>query len=79
MRCNSALTEENNRLNEYADVFIYCFIDDFLQLSGHLETGFAASLDAPKMSDAEILFVFILACREHGGNQEKSFKISCSA
>jgi IS5 family transposase len=72
MRCNSTLTEEKTLLNEYVDVFIYCFIDDFLQASGHIETGCAASLDAPKMSDSEILFVFILSCRDYGGNQEKA-------
>jgi IS5 family transposase len=74
MRLNSEPTLEAYSLNEYADIFIYCFIDDFLQISEHIETGVSAALDLPKMSDSEILFVFVLACREHGGNYEKALK-----
>ena len=58
----------------YVDVFIYFFIDTFLKESGHQETKSSAVNESPKMSDSEILFVFVTACREYGGNYEKTLK-----
>ncbi len=58
----------------YVDVFIYFFTDTFLKESGYQETKTSAAKELPKMSGSEILFVFVTACREYGGNYEKALK-----
>jgi IS5 family transposase len=56
----------------YRDVFIYCFVDEYLKSIDHKDISFSASHEPPKMSDSEILFVFIIACADYGGNYEKT-------
>jgi hypothetical protein len=56
----------------YEDVFLYFFIDEYLNMLQHAETSVSAIGVPPTMSDSEILFVFILACRDHSGNYEKA-------
>lgn len=56
----------------YEDVFIYFFIDEYLKILQHPETSVSAIGVPPTMSDSEILFSFILACRDHSGNYEKA-------
>lgn len=70
MSQNSSILDKNIFI--YEDVFIYFFIDDYLKLLQHPETSVSAIGVPPTMSDSEILFVFILACRDHGGNYEKA-------
>ncbi len=72
MSQNSSILDKNIFI--YEDVFIYFFIDDYLKMLQHPETSVSAIGVPPTMSDSEILLVFILACRDHGGNYEKALK-----
>ena len=55
------------------DVFIYAMIDEHLKESKHLCQKRASAIGLPvKLTDAEIIFVFITACLDHGGNCAKA-------
>lgn len=57
------------------DVFVYAMIDEYLKESKHLCRKRASAIGLPvKLTDAEIIFVFITACLEHGGNCLKAIR-----
>lgn len=58
---------------DYKEVFSYYVIDEYLKNCGlHIETKCSASGDYPKLSDAEVLFVFFMSFSNYGGNYTKS-------
>ncbi|MFB9864903.1 IS982 family transposase [Rufibacter immobilis] len=57
------------------DVFVYAIIDEYLQNSKHrCLTRCSATGQPAKLSDAEILFIFVSACLEYGGNCLKAMQ-----
>jgi hypothetical protein len=57
------------------DVFVYAMIDEYLKESKHICQKRASAIGLPvKLTDAEIIFVFITACLEHGGNCQKALR-----
>lgn len=62
-------------VTDLQDVFVYAIIDEYLQSSKHrCQTRCSATGLAAKLSDAEILFIFVSACLEYGGNCLKAMK-----
>lgn len=61
-----------NSIDILLDVFVFVLVDEFLKSSGHSETGLSASGEPPKLTDAEVIFVFLMACIDYGGNISKS-------
>lgn len=57
------------------DVFVYAMIDEYLKESKHLCYKRASAIGLPvKLTDAEIIFVFLTACLEHGGNCQRALR-----
>jgi hypothetical protein len=57
------------------DVFVYAMIDEYLKESKHLCQKRASAIGLPvKLTDAEIIFVFITPCLEYGGNCGKALR-----
>lgn len=62
----------NSHASDLQDVFVYAMIDEYLKNSKHFcFTRCSATGIAAKLSDAEILFLFVSACLEYGGNCHK--------
>jgi len=61
-----------NSIDLLLDIFVFVLVDEFLKASDHAETGLSATGGTPKLTDAEIIFVFLMACLEHGGNIHKA-------
>ena len=62
-----------SNISDLRDVFIYAMIDDYLKSCKHVVlTGQSATGEPPKLSDSEILFIYITACLDFGGNMSKS-------
>lgn len=60
-------------IDDLRDVFVYAMIDDYLKTCNHCpSTGHSASGQPPKLVDAEVLFVFVIACLDHGGNCQQA-------
>jgi hypothetical protein len=61
----------------YKSVFLYAMIDDYLHLR-KCYLGKTSKFDAfgraAKLSDSEILYVYVLACLDYGGNYAKSMR-----
>jgi hypothetical protein len=58
---------------EYKEIFSYYVIDEYLKNCGHhVETKCSASGIYPKLSDAEVIFVFFMSFSNYGGNYSKS-------
>lgn len=65
----------NHTPADLQDVFVYAMIDEYLKESKHFCQKRASAIGLPvKLSDAEIIFVFITACLEHGGNCQKALR-----
>jgi hypothetical protein len=59
--------------SDYKEIFSYYLIDEYLKNCGHhIETKCSASGNCPKLSDAEIIFVFFMSFSDYGGNYSKS-------
>ena len=60
-------------------VFLYAMIDDYLQLS-KCYIGKTSAFDAfghpTKLSDSEIIYLYVVACLDYGGNYAKSMRKS---
>jgi Transposase DDE domain len=58
---------------DYKEIFSYYVIDEYLKNCGcHVETKCSASGDYPKLSDAEVIFVFFMSFSNYGGNYAKA-------
>lgn len=61
--------------DDLRDVFVYAMIDDYLKTCNHSHsTGASASGQPPKLIDAEVLFVFVIACLDFGGNCQQAMR-----
>ncbi|MBD2704822.1 hypothetical protein IC229_29595 [Spirosoma sp. BT702] len=61
--------------DDLRDVFVYAMIDDYLKTCNHCRsTGASASGQPPKLTDAEVLFVFVIGCLDHGGNCQQAMR-----
>lgn len=59
----------NYSVTDLQDVFVYAIIDEYLKNSKHRRQTSTSAIGLPaKLSDAEILFLFVSACLEYGGN-----------
>lgn len=59
--------------DDLRDVFVYAMIDDYLKTCNHCpSTGSSASGKPPRLSDAEVLFIFVIACLDHGANAQQA-------
>ena len=59
--------------DDLRDVFVYALIDDYLKTCNHrLSTGASASGQPPKLTDAKVLSVFVIACPNLGGNCQQA-------
>lgn len=59
--------------SDLQDVFVYAMIDEYLKESKQHCQKRASAVGLPvKLTDCEIIFVFITACLEHGGNCTKA-------
>lgn len=59
----------NDSVTDLQDVFVYAIIDEYLQNCKHRRQTRCSAIGIPaKLSDAEILFVFVSACLEYAGN-----------
>jgi Transposase DDE domain len=63
----------------YKSVFLYAMIDDYLQLRKSY-IGKTSTCDAfghpSKLSDSEIIYLYVVACLDYGGNYAKSMSKS---
>jgi hypothetical protein len=67
------LKSNNIEFAEYKEIFSYYVIDEYLKNCGHhVETKCSASGTYPKLSDAEVIFVFFMSFSNYGGNYSKS-------
>ena len=58
---------------DLTDVTVYAIIDEYLKTCKHYcATRHSASGQPAKLSDAEIIFVYLMACLEYGGNLSKA-------
>lgn len=61
----------------YKNVFLYAMIDDYLQLRKSY-SGKTSNFDAfghpTKLSDSEIIYVYVVACLDYGGNYAKTMR-----
>lgn len=65
----------NYHASDLQDVFVYAMIDEYLKTSKHFcQTRCSATGVKAKLSDAEILFLFVSACLEYGGNCRKAMQ-----
>lgn len=61
--------------DDLRDVFVYAMIDDYLKTCNHCHsTGLSASGQLPKLTDAEVLLVFLIACLDFGGNCQQAMR-----
>lgn len=61
--------------DDLRDVFVYAMIDDYLKTCNHCPaTSVSASGQPPKLTDAEVLFVFLIACLDLGGNCQQAMR-----
>jgi hypothetical protein len=61
--------------SDLQDVFVYAMIDEYLKENKHYCQKRASAIGLPvKLTDAEIIFVFISACLEYGGNCQKALR-----
>lgn len=56
-------------MTSYRDVFVYVMIDNYLKSCKHICLS-----QSEKMSDAEVVFIYLIACLDYGGNLEKSMQ-----
>jgi Transposase DDE domain len=62
-------------IHDLRDVFVYAMIDDYLKTCNHAtSTGLSARGEPPKLTDAEVLFVFVVACLDFGGNCQQAMR-----
>jgi hypothetical protein len=62
-------------VTDLQDVFVYAIIDEYLHNSKHRRQTRSSATGLPaKLSDAEVLFVFVSACLEYGGNCLKAMQ-----
>jgi hypothetical protein len=62
-------------IDDLRDVFVYAIIDDYLKSCNHRPlTGLWASGKVPKLSDSEVLYVFLLACLSYSGNCQEALR-----
>jgi hypothetical protein len=65
----------NFDIDDLRDVFVYAMIDEYLKTCNHCsQTGFSASGQPPKLTDAEVLFVFLVAPLSYGGNCQEAMR-----
>jgi hypothetical protein len=65
----------SNELHDLRDVFLYTMIDDYLLSCNHApSTGCSASGKPAKLSDSEVLYLFLLACLSYGGNCQEALR-----
>ncbi|GAB3560667.1 hypothetical protein GCM10027577_55470 [Spirosoma fluminis] len=61
--------------DDLRDVFVYAMIEDYLKTCNHSSsTGPSASGEPPKLTDAEVLFVFVVACMDFGANCQQAMR-----
>lgn len=60
--------------DDLRDVFLFAMIDEYLKTCNHAPSTAAtsASGQAAKLNDAEVLFLFVVACASHGGNCQEA-------
>lgn len=59
--------------SDYKEIFSYYVIDEYLKNCGHhIETKDSASGTYPKLSDAEVIFIYFMSFSSYGGNYSKS-------
>jgi len=59
----------NYTVPDLQDVFVYAIIDEYLQNCKHRCQTRCSAIGTPaKLSDGEIIFIFVSACLEYGGN-----------
>jgi hypothetical protein len=67
------LETKSVQFTDYREVFIYYVVDEYLKnCDHHIETKPSASNSCPKLSDAEIIFTFIMAFSSYGGNYARA-------
>jgi len=60
-------------ISDLQDVIVYAIIDEYLQNCKHRCQTRCSAIGTPaKLTDAEILFIFVSACMEYGGNCRKA-------
>ncbi len=65
----------NYHASDLQDVFVYAMIDECLETSRHFyQTRCSATGVKVKFNDVEILFLFVSACLEYGGNCGKAMQ-----
>lgn len=65
--------KEKIAFSEYTEIFSYYVIDEFLKNCGyHIETKTSASGIYPKLSDAEVIFIYFMSFSSYSGNYVKS-------
>lgn len=63
----------NIEFSEYREVFIYYIVDEYLKnCEYHIETKCSASNSYPKLSDAEVIFIFLMSFSSYGGNYSRA-------
>lgn len=63
------LKPKSIQFSDYKEIFIYYVVDEYLKnCDHHKETKPSASNSCPKLSDAEICFIFIMSFSSYGGN-----------
>ena len=61
--------------SDLQDVFVYTIIAEYIQNSKHrCQTRCSATGVPVKLTDAEIIFLFVSACLEYGGNCQKAMR-----
>jgi hypothetical protein len=61
--------ETASDFTDYREIFIYYVVVEYLKNCGfHIETKCSASNSYPKLSDAEIIFIFIVTFSSYGSN-----------
>ena len=67
------LNTKDIEFSEYREVFIYYVADEYLKNSTHhTETKSSASNVSPKLSDAEVIFIYLMSFSSYGGNYSRS-------
>ncbi|MBD2756554.1 hypothetical protein IC230_26945 [Spirosoma sp. BT704] len=61
--------------DDLRDVFVYAMIDDYLKTCNYSpSTRASATGQLPKLTDTEVLFVFMIACLDYGGNCQQAMR-----
>lgn len=67
------LPKSDIKFSEYREVFIYYVVDEYLKnCDHHVETKPSASNSYPKLSDAEIIFIYLMSFSSYGGNYSRA-------